>query len=330
MGQTPEMCRCRSQAAARMHTRRGKQLLRPLFGGHSDIASHYDERQTAEYMRLNKAVQATRTHEYAACATSRVGRLEQLHTPGNSDDRLLRRLAALVDEFERVEARCVSMMSRLLELSDALPVSDRCRRNIVANTSSLVVVHRDVLLPGIRAALLPLGLVTPHDQTSRERQLPVLNASSLTIDHATKAAEDLSRLFARAAPLLLLHGSYLVNTFKARPTAALARCTGRWANTAARQYVGEHGEEMRRLLATPQSRLPRWNLAFRDLVYLLSMDERTARSSAMTAAVEASQALACVCVYLNEEIADALPRKKLSAESCGCWGTLIRHDRMHT
>jgi len=164
MGSTPELRRCRARAASHMRTRRARRLLPSLFGGRSSVIN-YDDPPSPVLKKLlakkpTKAPVVTEATLMTACTISRVARLEQLRAPSpvSAEGRLLRRLALLLDEFERVEARYVDGMVRLLELSDGLPASARRRRQIASNTRSLVAIHRDVLLPGIRFTLLPLGL----------------------------------------------------------------------------------------------------------------------------------------------------------------------------
>ena len=242
--------------------------------------------------------------------------------------KLMMRLARLFSEFERVEGIYVASMARLSSLLDGLPVDEPTRYAIGNNTREVMEIHRDVLLPGIRAATAPLhgGLLfedAAYAQHVERRALvsaPPLDdallrerAAGLTPACAAAIAEELSRLFLRVSPLLLLHIEHVNNYISGAPTAAMEQLTrGRgWlparSEAAAREHLAEHGHEIQRLLATPRSRLPRWNLLFRDLVHLIQMDGRLAASGAARLAARTSRALNALCIHLNDQIKTQSP-----------------------
>ena len=85
------------------------------------------------------------------------------------------------------------------------------------------------------------------------------------------------------------------------------------AAASARRLLEPVNAELRALLATPRSRLPRWNLLFQDLHLLLAGDgpqkEAGWRWAPETVAAVgiASARLRSVCVYLNEELEREVP-----------------------
>lgn len=232
----------------------------------------------------------------------------------NDASKRLRRLLVLLREFEGLERRYVENMARVCDIKATVVelLEPRTTCAIFANADEILALHQTAVLPGVLNALRHLP---PPGSEGDEARTAAL---------AERCLVELARLFARVAPYFMLHSDYLTSFFKKQPFAALdellgarsPRCLpagGDGRRERARRLVEPVNAELRTLLATPRSRLPRWNLLFQDLHLLLAGDGpqkeagwRWAPETVAAVAV-ASARLRSVCVYLNEELEREVP-----------------------